>query len=146
MAQPQKKKKKRVLEFEQHYVDRLPLSDMYEKSYMHRDNVTHVVVTPRSQFVVTASSDGHLKFWKIIPGGLDFVKHYKAHLSPIMSVAASADGSRLCTTYVCVGVWVLCGGWLCVLKRAVKGVMGRRWRFGGRGGERLESGGGSLYE
>jgi peptidylprolyl isomerase domain and WD repeat-containing protein 1 len=31
---------------------------MYEKSYMHRDVVTHVLVTPGTDFVVTASADG----------------------------------------------------------------------------------------
>lgn len=34
-----------VLQFEQVYVDNLPSSESYEKSYMHRDFVTHIVVT-----------------------------------------------------------------------------------------------------
>ncbi len=36
---------------------------MYERSYMHRDTVTHTVVS-KQQFVITASVDGHVKFWK----------------------------------------------------------------------------------
>lgn len=32
-----------VLEHEHVYLDALPSSQMYEKSYMHRDVVTHVV-------------------------------------------------------------------------------------------------------
>jgi hypothetical protein len=34
-----------VLPFEQQYLDALPSAQMYEKSYMHRDTVTHVVVS-----------------------------------------------------------------------------------------------------
>ncbi len=37
-----------VLDFEQQYLDALPSGQMYERSYMHRDTVTHVVVGPRS--------------------------------------------------------------------------------------------------
>jgi hypothetical protein len=39
-----------VLQFEQQYLDALPNAQMYEKSYMHRDTVTHIVVRtdPRS--------------------------------------------------------------------------------------------------
>lgn len=52
-----------VLEFESLYMENLPLSETYERSYMHRDVVTFVVVT-KTDFVITASQDGHLKFWK----------------------------------------------------------------------------------
>lgn len=34
-----------VLEYEQVYVDNLPCCECYEKSYMHRDVITHIVVT-----------------------------------------------------------------------------------------------------
>jgi peptidylprolyl isomerase domain and WD repeat-containing protein 1 len=40
------------------FLDKLPAAEMYEKSYMHRDLVTHVLVTPGTDFVVTASADG----------------------------------------------------------------------------------------
>lgn len=33
-----------VLQFEQQYLDALPSAQMYEKSYMHRDTITHTVV------------------------------------------------------------------------------------------------------
>jgi hypothetical protein len=33
-----------VLKFERQYLDALPSAQMYEKSYMHRDTITHVVV------------------------------------------------------------------------------------------------------
>lgn len=34
-----------VLEYEQAYIDNLPVCECYEKSYMHRDVITHIVVT-----------------------------------------------------------------------------------------------------
>jgi peptidylprolyl isomerase domain and WD repeat-containing protein 1 len=76
---------------------------------MHRDIVNFVVVTRsvsppqrtsktltsrlRTDFIVTTSIDGHLKFWKKMESGIEFVKHYHAHLAPVVSVSASADGA-----------------------------------------------------
>lgn len=34
-----------VLEFEGQYLDSLPSGQMYERSYMHRDTVSHAVVS-----------------------------------------------------------------------------------------------------
>lgn len=34
----------------------------------------------RTEFIITASCDGHIKFWKKQDEGLEFVKHFKAHL------------------------------------------------------------------
>lgn len=69
---------------------------MYEKSYMHRDTVTNVVMTPcGTDFLATASQDGHLKFWKKMPEGIEFVKHYHSHLEPINDMAVRR-GVRVC--------------------------------------------------
>jgi len=76
---------------------RLPSSEMYERSYMHRDWITHVIIT-RTDFVVTASRDGQLKFWKKMQSGIEFVKHFRAHLAPFAGLAASTDGSLLAST------------------------------------------------
>lgn len=46
----------------------------------------------RKDFVITTSVDGHLKLWAKQTEGIEFVKHYRAHLSPIVHVSASADG------------------------------------------------------
>lgn len=46
---------------------------------MHRDVITHTVVT-KTDFVITASIDGHLKFWKKMDDGIEFVKHFRSHL------------------------------------------------------------------
>ena len=47
---------------------------------------------PRTDFLITTSVDGHLKLWKKQEAGIEFVKHYRAHLSPVVGVSASADG------------------------------------------------------
>ncbi|KAL5099783.1 hypothetical protein RYX36_004110 [Vicia faba] len=66
---------KRPLQFEQAYLDALPSANMYEKSYMHRDVVTHVAVSA-AEFFIIGSADGHLKFWKKRPIGIEFAKHF----------------------------------------------------------------------
>lgn len=57
----------------------------------------HVCVTPNTHFILTTSVDGHLKFWKkqapaAGEAGIEFVKHFRAHLSPILNLVCSADG------------------------------------------------------
>ena len=61
---------------------RLPSAAMYEQSFMHRDHVSHTLVTS-SDVLVTCSRDGQLKFWKKMQKGIEFVKHFRAHLTPI---------------------------------------------------------------
>ena len=141
------------LDFEQTYLKNLPSAESYEKSFMHRDIVTHVQVTKyvtcmincfailifqrfldlrrynrqyyvfilfkskdstncmyvpdfnfrsacsfknshwcfiffnanrnllsRTDFMITSSCDGHVKFWKKKEGEIEFVKHFRAHL------------------------------------------------------------------
>ena len=36
--------------------------------------------TFRSDFLITASADGHVKFWKKEERGIEFVKHFRGHL------------------------------------------------------------------
>ncbi|KAH9631712.1 hypothetical protein HF086_014713 [Spodoptera exigua] len=95
-ASKPKPKKRKVLEFESLYIENLPSSETYEFSYMHRDVVTHIVVT-KTDFVITASQDGHLKFWKKQEEGIEFVKHFRCHLAPISHVATNTTGTLLCT-------------------------------------------------
>lgn len=95
-APPPQRRPKRPLQFEQAYLDSLPCANMYEKSYMHRDVVTHVVVSC-ADFFITGSCDGHLKFWKKKPIGVEFAKHFRSHLGPIEGLAVSVDGLLCCT-------------------------------------------------
>lgn len=65
---------------------------------MHRDIVTHVVVAKGSDFIITGSVDGHVKFWKKMPQDIEFVKHYQAHLGAINCMVSTPDGQKLVTT------------------------------------------------
>ncbi|XP_036265670.1 peptidylprolyl isomerase domain and WD repeat-containing protein 1 isoform X4 [Pipistrellus kuhlii] len=89
-------KKRKVLEFERVYLDNLPSASMYERSYMHRDVITHVVCT-KTDFIITASHDGHVKFWKKVEEGIEFVKHFRSHLGVIESIAVSSEGALFCS-------------------------------------------------
>ena len=89
-------KKEKVLEFEKLYLKNLPDANGYERSFMHRDVVTFCAVS-KSDFLVTASVDGHVKFWKKHPVGIEFVKHFRAHLGNIQDVSINHNGTLLCT-------------------------------------------------
>ncbi|CAG05275.1 unnamed protein product [Tetraodon nigroviridis] len=92
-----KAKKRKVLEFERVYLDNLPSAAMYERSYMHRDVITHIVCT-KTDFIITASQDGHVKFWKKKEDeGIEFVKHFRSHLGVIESIAVSSEGALFCS-------------------------------------------------
>lgn len=90
-------KKQKVLEYERVYLEDLPAVDNYERSYMHRDTVTHVAVTPFTDFIITGSVDGHVKFWKKQPVGIEFVKHFRAHMGNIQDLVVNSTGTLMCT-------------------------------------------------
>ncbi|RXW25352.1 hypothetical protein EST38_g494 [Candolleomyces aberdarensis] len=90
------RKKRKVLPHEKTYLEHLPDALQYYKSFMHRDVLNFVVFT-KTEFLITTSVDGHLKLWKKQDQGIEFVKHYRAHLTPIVAVSASADGLLFAT-------------------------------------------------
>ncbi|XP_058445696.1 peptidylprolyl isomerase domain and WD repeat-containing protein 1 isoform X1 [Malaya genurostris] len=92
-------KKRKILEYEKLYISNLPSTECYEKSFMHRDTITHLVVT-KTDFLITVSVDGHVKFWKKMEEGIEFVKHFRSHLAPINALAVNSTGSYLCTASV----------------------------------------------
>ena len=47
---------------------------------MHRDMVTHVAVAKQTDYIITASADGHVKFWKKMQSDIEFVKHFQVQL------------------------------------------------------------------
>jgi peptidylprolyl isomerase domain and WD repeat-containing protein 1 len=83
----------KVLPHEKTYLDQLPSSSRYMKSFMHRDPLAYVTVTPSTDFVITTSVDGVVKFWKKQAVGIEFVKQYRGHLGPVTTVSVSADGT-----------------------------------------------------
>ncbi|OWF46092.1 peptidylprolyl isomerase domain and WD repeat-containing protein 1-like [Mizuhopecten yessoensis] len=92
-----KTKKRKVLEFEKIYLENMPNAESYEKSFMHRDVVTHVAVS-KTGFIITASCDGHVKFWtKNEDAGIEFVKHFRSHLGTIEDMSVSSPGDLCCT-------------------------------------------------
>jgi peptidylprolyl isomerase domain and WD repeat-containing protein 1 len=91
---------------------------MYERSFMHRDAVTHAACAQASGTAITASADGVVKFWRRPvgragaagaashkgaaaaannppphQGPLEFAKAFRAHLAPVCCLAVSPDGA-----------------------------------------------------
>ncbi|KAJ5353468.1 hypothetical protein N7541_006032 [Penicillium brevicompactum] len=92
---PQKKRRK--LPFEKVFVNALPVSAKYSKSLMHKDQLSFVTVAPFTDFVITSSVDGFVKFWKKMAEGIEFVKEFRAHPGEIRSATVSADGRSFAT-------------------------------------------------
>ncbi|KAI2622902.1 hypothetical protein GGS26DRAFT_228927 [Hypomontagnella submonticulosa] len=90
------KKKRRVLPHEKLYVEALPKSTRYSKSFMHKEQISFVNVT-RSEFLITTSIDGVVKFWKKVAPGIEFIKEFKAHQGEVRSVSVSQDGRSFAT-------------------------------------------------
>jgi peptidylprolyl isomerase domain and WD repeat-containing protein 1 len=86
------KKKRRILPYEKLYIDALPKSVRYSKSLMHKEQLLFVTVTPFTDFLITSSMDGIVKFWKKVAVGIEFVKEFRAHVGEIKSVSVSSDG------------------------------------------------------
>ncbi|KAK5990638.1 Peptidyl-prolyl cis-trans isomerase cyp15 [Cladobotryum mycophilum] len=91
------KKKRRVLPYEKLYVSALPKSARYSKSLMHKEQLLFVTWTPLTDFLITSSIDGVVKFWKKDGQGIEFVKQFKAHEGEITSVSVSRDGRSFAT-------------------------------------------------
>ena len=95
---PLPNKRRKVIPFEKIYLDNLPQSEAYERSYMHRDPIKFVLVARNTHFIVTASIDGHIKFWKKKAIGVEFVKHFRVHLGTIVDMSINNPlGSLLAT-------------------------------------------------
>jgi len=90
-------KKRKILKNEAVLLENIPNSRMYEKSFMHRDVVTHLQASHEHDFLITGSSDGHVKFWKKVYEGIEFVKHFRAHAGVITSMCISSNGGTLAT-------------------------------------------------
>lgn len=98
-AQPSKKKR-RKLKFEKQHIAALPSAARYSKSLMHKDQLSFCSFTPHTDFLITGSIDGSVKFWKKTSGGIEFVKEYTAHDGEIRGVTVSADGRSYATAGV----------------------------------------------
>ena len=91
------KKKRRKLPYEKLYVSALPASPRYSKSLMHKDQLSFVTMAPFTDFLITSSIDGVVKFWKKIAVGIESVKEFRAHIGEIKGVSVSQDGRSFAT-------------------------------------------------
>ncbi|KAI9663531.1 MAG: hypothetical protein M1831_002540 [Alyxoria varia] len=103
------KKKRRVLRHESLYVAALPRGTRYSRSLMHTNQLAFVTFTPNTDFLVTASINGVVAFWKKSIGGehVDFVKNFGAHLEDVTGAACSWDGKSYasCSKDKTIKVW-----------------------------------------
>lgn len=88
------RKRIKVLQNEDVFIQNIPSCEAYERSYMHQELLNHVYVT-KSQFLITTSSDGVIKFWKKTTTGIEFVKKFKAHAQPVTDISVTPTGSEL---------------------------------------------------
>lgn len=56
--------KRQPSKFESSLLDKLPQEELYEKSYMHKEEVSHILSSSLHKFIFTASADGVLKVWR----------------------------------------------------------------------------------
>ncbi|OHT01347.1 Peptidyl-prolyl cis-trans isomerase cyp15 [Tritrichomonas foetus] len=81
------------------FVNRLPSSEMYYRSYMHKDTVQFVASSPQNNFFLSMSVDGVLKFWHKPEkeNELDFVKKISTKDGTFFSYSISYDGKYIAT-------------------------------------------------
>ena len=60
--------------------------------------ITHISVARATDFIITGSADGHVKLWKKMSTGIEFVKHFIAHLGKLHAMEVTPDGLRLVTS------------------------------------------------
>ncbi|KAJ9654950.1 Peptidyl-prolyl cis-trans isomerase cyp15 [Coniosporium apollinis] len=89
--------KRHKLPCEKLYLAALRISTHYSKSLMHKDQLYFTAFTPYTDFLITASVDGVVKFWKKMVGDVEFVKEFRAHNGEIKSISVSADGRSFAT-------------------------------------------------
>lgn len=84
-------------EFMMYNLENMPVAGYYEKSYMHKDIVDSVISATDTDFIITTSLDGVLKFWKKNYIGIEFIKQYKAHSGRITGLSVSNTSTYLCS-------------------------------------------------
>jgi len=67
---------------------------------MHQEQLSFVSFTQSTDFLITSSIDGTIKFWKKVTNGVEFVKEFKAHEGEIISTSISSDGRNFATAGV----------------------------------------------
>lgn len=79
-------------------LENIPTSHHYHVSWMHADIVTSIVCSVKHGYIITASRDGVVKFWKRLPIDnrcLEFVKSFTAHAGPIRALCIDEAGDQV---------------------------------------------------
>jgi len=77
--------------------ENLPSAKFYERSYMHKDIVNHIICSNISDYIVTCSTDGMVKFWKKVFHLIEFVRQFKAHKGLINGASLDTNHHKLVT-------------------------------------------------
>lgn len=77
------------------FLARLPTSDLYEQSFMHKEIVTCIAFSVLTNLIVTGSHDGVVKLWKKAYKGIEFSKQYRAHVASVTGLAISPNGMQI---------------------------------------------------
>jgi peptidylprolyl isomerase domain and WD repeat-containing protein 1 len=64
---------------------------------MHREIVDNVICATDSDFILTTSLEGNIKFWKKQYIGVEYVKQFKAHQGKISGISISKSALYLAT-------------------------------------------------
>lgn len=72
-------------------LENLPCADLYERSYMHKENLIIVLASSKSNYIITVSIDGHVKLWRKIFRLIDFAKHFRAHTGIVTCAALNTN-------------------------------------------------------
>lgn len=86
------------------YLQRLPSSEMYYRSYMHKENLQFVASSAQNNFFLSMSVDGVLKFWHRDTGlagnsEIEFVKLISTKDGSFYSYSISYDGRYIATGF-----------------------------------------------
>ncbi|EAK90537.1 cyclin'cyclophilin like peptidyl-prolyl cis-trans isomerase fused to WD40 repeats at the N-terminus' [Cryptosporidium parvum Iowa II] len=103
------KERERNREKELEKIVNIPKTDFYECSFMHKKQVTHILSSNKTGFIITASKDGVIKFWRLrsekeilrekenqtkelsspVITSLEFVKGFQAHKNEVSDISIS---------------------------------------------------------
>lgn len=77
------------------HLNRLPGSECYEHSYMHKEDLSCICISTVTNIILTGSQDGVIKFWRKVFNGIEFAKQYRAHISPISWISICPKGIKI---------------------------------------------------
>ena len=78
-------------------LQRLPASEMYHLSFMHKTTIQFVTSAPSVGFFISMSEDGDVKFWHRLSEEIELVRSINVGTGSFSSYAVSYDGKYLAT-------------------------------------------------